>query len=231
MAQLQASRSLLESFKDHALATDQRRKSRRLASRAVRIERNSLQAFMEQSTDESRAGVVTAREWAIGAHRTLLNSGKLSYFEERGLPAEPVRAAWVGYAAASGAFVYPASPGVAVSSVSTTRARGATRRGSAGSGGAGTPRTCRTKGTARSRTLGEGHTIRLENPREPRAGLARGLVLRRGGRPERAAGGLRGFIPTGAGLLEPAYAKEFRGLEVVVFYDAGEEQGKRAWTR
>jgi hypothetical protein len=28
----------------------------------------------------------------------------------------------------------------------------------------------------------------------------------------------------GAGLLEPAYASEFRGLDVVVFYDAGEER-------
>ncbi len=31
----------------------------------------------------------------------------------------------------------------------------------------------------------------------------------------------------GAGLLEPIYAKEFAGLDVVVFYDAGEEQEAR----
>jgi hypothetical protein len=50
---------------------------------------------------------VRAREKAIRANRVLLNSDKLSYFEERGISAETVRAAWVGYDAASGAFTYP----------------------------------------------------------------------------------------------------------------------------
>jgi hypothetical protein len=51
---------------------------------------------------------VTAREKVIRAHRALLNGiEKLSYFEERGISAETVRAAWVGYDAASGAFTYP----------------------------------------------------------------------------------------------------------------------------
>jgi hypothetical protein len=51
--------------------------------------------------------VVTARQKAIRAHSTLLNGGKISNFEERGISAETVRAAWVGYDAASGAFTYP----------------------------------------------------------------------------------------------------------------------------
>ena len=50
---------------------------------------------------------MTAREKAIRAHRALLNGGKLSYLEERGISSETVRAAWVGYDAASGAFTYP----------------------------------------------------------------------------------------------------------------------------
>jgi hypothetical protein len=50
---------------------------------------------------------VKTREKAIRAHRTLLNGGKLSYFEERGISSETVRAAWVGYDAGSGAFTYP----------------------------------------------------------------------------------------------------------------------------
>jgi len=50
---------------------------------------------------------VRAREKAIQAHRVLLNGGKLSYFEQRGISAETSRAAWVGYDAASGAFTYP----------------------------------------------------------------------------------------------------------------------------
>jgi hypothetical protein len=41
---------------------------------------------------------VIAREKVIRAHRALLKgSDKLSYFEERGISAETVRAAWVGY--------------------------------------------------------------------------------------------------------------------------------------
>jgi hypothetical protein len=51
---------------------------------------------------------VSAREEAIRAHRALLKSSdKLSYFEERGISADTVRAAWVGYDADSGAFTYP----------------------------------------------------------------------------------------------------------------------------
>jgi hypothetical protein len=50
---------------------------------------------------------VSAREKAILAHRTLLNGGRLSYFEERGISAQTVRAAWLGYDVASGAFTYP----------------------------------------------------------------------------------------------------------------------------
>ena len=50
---------------------------------------------------------MTAREGAIRAHRALLNGGKVSYFEERGISSETVRAAWVGYDAASGAFTFP----------------------------------------------------------------------------------------------------------------------------
>src|ERR687897_264081 len=55
-----------------------------------------------------KAGAMKAREKAIRAARTLLSgSDKLSYFEERGISAETVRAAWVGYDGVSGAFTYP----------------------------------------------------------------------------------------------------------------------------
>ena len=47
------------------------------------------------------------REKVIRANRALLNGGKLSYFEKRGIASETVRAAWVGYDEASGAFTYP----------------------------------------------------------------------------------------------------------------------------
>ncbi len=42
----------------------------------------------------------------LRAQRALLNgSGKLSYFERRGLKPEVVRAAWIGFV--NGAFSYP----------------------------------------------------------------------------------------------------------------------------
>jgi hypothetical protein len=51
---------------------------------------------------------MNARALAIEAHEALLNgSAKLSYFEQRGISVETVRAAWVGYDAASRAFTYP----------------------------------------------------------------------------------------------------------------------------
>jgi hypothetical protein len=50
---------------------------------------------------------VISREKAIQARRALLNGGTLSYFEHRGISAKTLRAAWVGYDGASGAFTYP----------------------------------------------------------------------------------------------------------------------------
>ena len=50
---------------------------------------------------------MTAREKAIRSHWMLLNGGKLSYFEERGIFTGTLRTAWVGYDATSGAFTYP----------------------------------------------------------------------------------------------------------------------------
>ena len=91
---------------------------------------------------------MNAREKAIQAHRALLNGGKLSYFEERGISAETVRAAWIGYDAASGAF----TPRAVACSAFTTKAKGVKRTGSADNGGELTPKTCQPKVTVRSRT-------------------------------------------------------------------------------
>jgi hypothetical protein len=96
---------------------------------------------------------MTAREKAIRSHRMLLNGGKLSYFEERGIFTGTLRTAWVGYDATSGALPTPASPGAVAFLASTTRAPHATGRASAGSGGGITPTTCRGKDTAGSRTI------------------------------------------------------------------------------
>jgi hypothetical protein len=50
---------------------------------------------------------VSAREKVIRGYRAFLNGGKLPYFEERGICAQTIRSAWIGYDATSGAFTYP----------------------------------------------------------------------------------------------------------------------------
>src|SRR3954447_24785726 len=55
---------------------------------------------------DSEAGELSLREKVIKAHRALLNgSGKLLYFEERGILEQTVKGAFLGYE--SGAFLYP----------------------------------------------------------------------------------------------------------------------------
>jgi hypothetical protein len=95
---------------------------------------------------------VSARERAIRAHRTLLNSGKLSYFEERGISAETLKAAWVGYDAASRAFTYPSITRGGLLGIHYKSER-RDKNAKAGSGGEGTPTTYRGKGTATGRTI------------------------------------------------------------------------------
>jgi hypothetical protein len=96
---------------------------------------------------------VSAREEAIRAHKTLLNGDKLSYFEERGISAETLKAAWVGYDGASGAFTYPCIARVGGLLGIHFKGEGVTRRGSVGSGGGAMPRNCRAKGMAKIRTI------------------------------------------------------------------------------
>jgi hypothetical protein len=168
---------------------------------------------------------VSAREKAIRAHRTLLSdSGKLSYFEERGISPETVRAAWVGYDAASGAIAYPciARGGglLGIHYKSEERDEKGKRRQWWGGYAEDLPP--------------KGHGKRPDDPAkvipfglETLGNLEPGsfVVLCCGEEDALSVrqAGYAAVSQPGAGLLEPAYAKAFAGLDVVVFYDAGEE--------
>jgi hypothetical protein len=172
---------------------------------------------------------VTTREKAIRAYRTLLNAGsKLSYFEERGISAETVGAAWVGYDAAGGAFTYPciARGGglLGIHYKSEGRDENGKRRQWWGGYADDLPR--------------RGHGEKPDNSAkvipfglETLGDLEPGsLVVLCCGEEDALSARQAGYVAVsqpGAGLLEPAHAKAFAGLEVVVFYDAGEEHEAR----
>ncbi len=172
---------------------------------------------------------MTAREKAIQAHRALLDDGdKLSYFEERGIYAQTLRAAWVGYDAASGAFTYPciARGGglLGIHYKSEGRDEKGKRRQWWGGYAEDLPK--------------KGHGKR---PGDPAKVIPFGLETLRDLKPNSLVvlccgeedtlsvrqAGYASVSQPGAGLLEPVYAKELRGFEIVVFYDAGEEREAR----
>jgi hypothetical protein len=172
---------------------------------------------------------MSARDKAIQAHRALLNnSGKLTYFKERGIFAETIRAAWVGYDGASGAFTYPciARGGglLGIHYKSERRDEKGKRRQWWGAYAEDLP--------------AKGHGKKTDDPAkiipfglETLGNLKPGSLVvlccgEEDGLSVRQAG-YTALSQPGAGLLEPAYARAFEGLEVVVFYDAGEENEAR----
>jgi hypothetical protein len=172
---------------------------------------------------------VSARERAIRAHRALLSGGgKLAYFEERGISPETVRAAWVGYDAASGAFTYPCI------------ARGGGLLGIHYKGEGRDEKGKRRQwwGGYAEDLPAKGHGKKPHDPAkvipfglETLGNLEPGsLVVLCCGEEDALSvrqSGCAAVSQPGAGLLEPAYAGAFEGLEVVMFYDAGEEQEAR----
>jgi hypothetical protein len=168
---------------------------------------------------------VIAREKAIRAHRTLLNGGdKLSYFEERGISLETVRAAWVGYDAASGAIAYPciARGGglLGIHYKSEGRNEKGKRQQWWGAYAEDLPQKgCGRKPDDPAKVIPFG--LETLGNLEPGS-----LVVLCCGEEDALSVRQAGYTAVsqpGAGLLEPVYAKAFAGLEVVVFYDAGEE--------
>jgi hypothetical protein len=173
------------------------------------------------------SAIPSVREQAIRACRALLNgSGKLGYFEQRGITAGTLKRAGVGYDA--GAFTYPCirKSGGLLAIHCKSEARDA-------------------KGKRRQWWKGYADDLPSKGhgrwPDEPAKVIPFGLETLRDLEPrslvilccgEEDALSLRQIGYTalsqpGAGLLEPVYAREFAELEVVIFYDAGEEQEAR----
>jgi hypothetical protein len=167
---------------------------------------------------------VSGRERAIRAHRMLLNSGKLSYFEGRSISAETIRAAWVGYDATSGAFTYPCiARGEGLLGIHY-KSEGCDENGKRRQWWGGYAEDLPRKGHSKK-------------PHDPAKVIPFGLEILGDLEPDSLVvlccgeedalslrqAGYAAVSQPGAGLLEPAYAKAFAGLEVAVFYDAGEE--------
>jgi len=170
-------------------------------------------------------GEMSARTTALATREALLNgSGRLSYFEDRGIRAETVRGTLLGYDPGLGAFTYPC---MAIGG----RLLGVHYKG--------VDRDAKGKRRQWWREYADdlppkGHG---KKPDEPAKVIPFGMETLEDLEPgslvilccgEEDALSLRqiGFTALsqpGAGLLEPIYARNLAGFEVVVFYDAGEE--------
>jgi uncharacterized protein DUF3987 len=170
---------------------------------------------------------VNARQQALKAHRTLLNgSGKLEYFASRGITEETVKRAYIGYEA--GAFTYPcAAKGGGLLGIhykSEKRDEKGKRRQWWGGYADDLP----TKGYGKkpddpAKVIPFG----LETLTDPELGSLVVLCCGEEDALSLRQAGYAAVSQPGAGLLEPAYARAFAGLEVVVFYDVGEEHKAR----
>src|SRR5215216_483757 len=168
--------------------------------------------------------VMDTRALAIEAHKTLLNgSGKLDYFKRRRISRKIIEGAYVGFR--NGAFTYPCigKKGGFLGVHYKSEGRD-------------------DKGKRRQWWQSFSDDLPLKghgtNPDKPAKVIPFGLETLTNvdiGSPvilccgEEDALSLRqvgytALSQPGAGLLEPVYAREMAGLEVVVFYDAGEEQ-------
>jgi hypothetical protein len=168
---------------------------------------------------------VTARETVLRARKALLNgSDEISYFEERGIAAEIVRGAWVGYDTDRGAFTYPSIARGGGLLAIHYKLKGRDAKG-------------------KRRTWWEGYADDLpskghgKKPDDPAKVIPFGMETLEGlesgslailfcGEEDALSARQAGYTSVsqaGAGLLEPAYARVFAGFEAVVFYDAGEE--------
>ena len=168
-----------------------------------------------------------ARTLVLGAHKALLNgSGKLEYFKRRGISEQLIQAAYVGFR--NGAFTYPCIG--REGGLLAVHCKSASRNGN---------------GKRRQWWTGYADDLppkgRGRDPSKPAKVIPFGLETLKNvgtGSPvifccgEEDALSLRqagytALSQPGAGLLEPVYARELSGFEVVVFYDAGEEKDAR----
>ena len=183
---------------------------------------------------------MSAREEVLRACKALLNGGgKLSYFEDRGLDRDTIARAFVGYEPEvyfpdkngrgyeGPAFLYPCIGGgrlLGIHYKSQERDDKGKRRQKWGRYADDLPRKGHGKKPDRPAKI---IPFGMETLKELESGSR---VVLCGGE-EDSLGmrqvGYAALSQPGAGLLEPAYAAELEGFEVVVFYDAGEEAEAR----
>jgi hypothetical protein len=163
-----------------------------------------------------------SRTLALEAHRALLNgSGKLSYFERRGISRQIIQGAYVGLQ--RGAFTYPCigKDGglLGIHYKSEVRdAKGKRRHWWKGYADNLPPKGHGKNPEKPAKVIPFGletlTNVDMEAPVILSCGEEDALSLRQAG--------YTALSQPGAGLLEPIYACEMAGLDVVVFYDAGE---------
>jgi hypothetical protein len=159
---------------------------------------------------------------AFEAHKALLNgSGKLGYFERRGISKQIIQGAYVGFR--NGAFTYPC--------IGRNGGLLAIHCKSEGRDGKGKRRQWWTDYADDLPPKGHGKdpgkpakvipfglemlaNVSIEVPVVLCCGEEDALSLRQAG--------YTALSQPGAGLLEPVYAREMAGYRVVLFYDAGE---------
>ena len=167
------------------------------------------------------------REKVVRTHQALLNgSGEIAYFAERRIAEQVVKRAYLGYE--NGAFLYPcrAKSGGLLGLHYKSKARDAKGKRRQWWGAYAEdlpPKGHGKKPDAPAKIVPFG--METLDALEPGAsiilccGEEDALSVRQAG--------YTSVSQPGAGLLEPVYAQEFANLDVVVFYDAGEEQEAR----
>lgn len=165
--------------------------------------------------------------WSLEAHRTLLNgSGKLDFFERRRISKQAIQGAYIGFR--SGAFTYPCfgrnGKLLGIHCKSERRdSKGKRRQWWTGYAHELPPKGHGKNPENLAKIVPFGmETLKDVEPGSPVVlccGEEDALSLRQTG--------YTALSQPGAGLLEPVYAREMAGLEVTVFYDAGEEPEAR----
>ncbi len=175
-----------------------------------------------------------AREEVVRARKALMNGGKAAYFEERGLARETIASAYMGYQPEvyfhgngggykGPAFTYPCVAGgrlLGIHYKSVERDDKGKRRQKWGRYADDLPQKGHgKKPSAPAKIIPFG----LETLKDLEPGSLVVLCCGEEDALSLRQAGFTALSQPGAGLLEPAYAAELAGFEVVAFYDAGEE--------
>ena len=158
----------------------------------------------------------------LAANHRLLNGGKLAYFEDRGLGRDVIQSAAIGVE--KGVFLYPCISRdgdlLGVHAKTEKRTTEGKRRQWWTYYAPDLPPRANSQ-PAKVIPFG------LETLGDPGQGSLVVLCCGEEDALSLRQAGYTALSQPGAGLLEPVYARELAGFEVVVFYDAGEERQAR----